>query len=418
MRAEIISIGTELLLGEVVNTNASFIAQSLKEIGISVYNIDTVGDNPQRLYREIENAFDRSDIIITTGGLGPTKDDLTKEVVADFLGLEMILDENEVEKLKTYFKHRKNELNEGNMSQAYFPQGAEILDNPNGTASGCLINKNNKIIIVMPGPPREMKPMMKNFVIPYLSKLSSTYFARKIVNVIGVGESKMEEIVMPIIKEQTNPTVAPYFKEKGLTLRVMSCSHSEDRAKDMLIPVIKKIEDLLGEHIYAYGEDLAIEDVVGKYLIDNDITISIAESCTGGLLSSRLVDISGISKCYKAGYITYSNESKIELVGVRAETLEKYGAVSEETAIEMAIGCAKKSNSRIGISTTGVAGPNGGSQDKPVGLVYIGLYIDGNTYCKKLNFSGDRQRIRRFATNYAFDFLRRTLNIPIYDFSD
>ena len=189
MKAEIISVGTELLLGEVVNTNASDIAKALKEIGISVYNIDTVGDNPKRLYEDIEKAYDRSDIIITTGGLGPTKDDLTKDIVADFLKVDMVLDENEVEKLKNYFKNRKDELNEGNMTQAYFPKGYEILDNPNGTASGCVINKDNKIIIVMPGPPREMKPMLKNYVIPYLSKLSSKYFASKTINVIGIGES-------------------------------------------------------------------------------------------------------------------------------------------------------------------------------------------------------------------------------------
>lgn len=417
MKAEIISIGTELLLGEVVNTNASFIAQCLKEIGISVYNIDTVGDNPKRLYKELERAFKRSDIIITTGGLGPTKDDLTKEVVADFLNLDMVLDEGEIDKLKSYFKHRQSELNEGNISQAYFPKGADILDNPNGTASGCIINKDDKIIIVMPGPPREMKPMMKNLVIPHLSKISSMYFATKIVNVIGIGESKMEEMVMPLIKEQTNPTIAPYFKEKGLTLRVMSSSDNEKDAKLMIDSVVEKIENLLGNNIYAYGEDLAIEDVICKYLIDNNLTLSTAESCTGGMLSSRIVNISGVSKSYKAGYITYSNEAKIKSLNVKRETLEKYGAVSEQTAIEMALGCAKEAETDIAISITGIAGPNGQSDEKPVGLVYTGLYIKGNLYCKKMNFSGDRQRIRRFATNYAFDFLRRTLEIPVYDFS-
>lgn len=414
MKAEIISVGTELLLGEVVNTNASDIAKALKEIGISVYNIDTVGDNPKRLYEDIEKAYDRSDIIITTGGLGPTKDDLTKDIVADFLKVDMVLDENEVEKLKNYFKNRKDELNEGNMTQAYFPKGYEILDNPNGTASGCVINKDNKIIIVMPGPPREMKPMLKNYVIPYLSKLSSKYFASKTINVIGIGESKMEEMIMELIKHQTNPTIAPYFKDKSLTLRVMASDDDKKTAEDMLLPTIDKIKSILNDNIYAYGDDLAIEDVVCKYLMDNNLTVSTVESCTGGMLSSRIINISGISKCFKSGYVTYSNESKIQL-GVSEDTLQKYGAVSEQTAIEMATACAKKSGSDITISTTGVAGPDGGSEEKPVGLVYIGLYINGQTYCKKLNIVGNRQRIRRIATSNALDFVRRTLKMPIYE---
>lgn len=414
MKAEIISVGTELLLGEVVNTNASDIAKALKEIGISVYNIDTVGDNPKRLYEDIEKAYDRSDIIITTGGLGPTKDDLTKDIVADFLKVDMVLDENEVEKLKNYFKNRKDELNEGNMTQAYFPKGYEILDNPNGTASGCVINKDNKIIIVMPGPPREMKPMLKNYVIPYLSKLSSKYFASKTINVIGIGESKMEEMIMELIKHQTNPTIAPYFKDKSLTLRVMASDDDKKTAENMLLPTIEKIKSILNDNIYAYGDDLAIEDVVCKYLMDNNLTVSTVESCTGGMLSSRIINISGISKCFKSGYVTYSNESKIQL-GVSEDTLQKYGAVSEQTAIEMATACAKKSGSNIAISTTGVAGPDGGSEEKPVGLVYIGLYINGQTYCKKLNIVGNRQRIRRIATSNALDFVRRTLKMPIYE---
>ncbi|EHL14830.1 competence/damage-inducible protein CinA domain [Peptoanaerobacter stomatis] len=414
MKAEIISVGTELLLGEVVNTNASDIAKALKEIGISVYNIDTVGDNPKRLYEDIEKAYDRSDIIITTGGLGPTKDDLTKDIVADFLKVDMVLDENEVEKLKNYFKNRKDELNEGNMTQAYFPKGYEILDNPNGTASGCVINKDNKIIIVMPGPPREMKPMLKNYVIPYLSKLSSKYFASKTINVIGIGESKMEEMIMELIKHQTNPTIAPYFKDKSLTLRVMASDDDKKTAENMLLPTIEKIKSILNDNIYAYGDDLAIEDVVCKYLMDNNLTVSTVESCTGGMLSSRIINISGISKCFKSGYVTYSNESKIQL-GVSEDTLQKYGAVSEQTAIEMATACAKKSGSDIAISTTGVAGPDGGSEEKPVGLVYIGLYINGQTYCKKLNIVGNRQRIRRIATSNALDFVRRTLKMPIYE---
>ena len=406
MIAHIISVGTELLLGEVINTNATFIANELKNIGISVYHINTLGDNEGRLIDELKSAYEKSDIIITTGGLGPTKDDLTKETVAKFLNLEMVLFDDEVKKLEQWFKNRSNELNKGNLSQAYFPKGSTIIDNFNGTASGCIINHNKKILIILPGPPREMKPMMTNTVIPYLQSFSSMYFAHKTINVIGIGESKMEEKVLPLINNQSNPTIAPYFKDKGLTLRVMSCASSVEEAENLLPPTISKIKECLSDDLYAIGDDL----------MDNNLSISTAESCTGGMLSSRIINISGISKCFKQGYITYSNESKINVLGVNNTTLEKYGAVSEQTAIEMAKCAAVISNSDIGISTTGIAGPNGGSDEKPVGLVYIGLYIKRISYVKKVNFIGNRQRIRAFATSNALDFLRRTLKIPIYEF--
>ncbi len=416
MVAHIISVGTELLLGEVINTNATFIANELKNIGISVYHINTLGDNEGRLTEELKSAYEKSDIIITTGGLGPTKDDLTKETIGKFLNLEMILIDEEVEKLKNWFKNRMQELNQGNLSQAYFPKGSIIIDNFNGTASGCLIEHNGKIIIILPGPPREMKPMMVNTVIPYLQKLSSKYFAHKTINVIGIGESKMEEKVLPLIDNQSNPTIAPYFKDKGLTLRVMSCATSKEEAESLLPPTISKIKEFLADDLYAIGDDVSVENSVCKYLMDNNLSISTAESCTGGMLASRLINVSGISKCYKQGYITYSNESKIDILGVSRETLEKYGAVSEQTAIEMAKGAALSSNSVIAISTTGVAGPNGGTDEKPVGLVYIGLYVKGNVYVKKVNLRGNRQRIRAFATSHALDFLRRTIKIPVYEF--
>jgi len=416
MVAHIISVGTELLLGEVVNTNATFIANELKNIGISVYHINTLGDNESRLTEELKFAYKYSDIIITTGGLGPTKDDLTKETIAKFLNLDMILIDEEVEKLKIWFKDRMQELNHGNLSQAYFPKGSFIIDNFNGTASGCIIEHKGKIIIILPGPPREMKPMMINTVVPYLQKLSSMYFAHKTINVIGIGESKMEEKVLPLIDNQSNPTIAPYFKDKGLTLRVMSYASSKKEAENLLTPTISKIKEFLSDDFYAIGDDVSIEDSICKYLMDNNLSISTAESCTGGMLSSRIINISGISKSYKQGYITYSNESKINILGVSREILEKYGAVSEQTAMEMAKGAALSSNADIAISTTGVAGPDGGTDEKPVGLVYIGLFIKGNIYVKKVNLRGDRQRVRAFATSHALDFLRRTLKVPVYEF--
>lgn len=418
MKAEIINVGTELLLGETVNTNATFLAKELKLIGISVYHMSTIGDNQQRLKELLTSAFERSEIIITTGGLGPTKDDLTKETVAAALGVDMIFNDGELEKLKKICKHREKDLNEGNLRQAYFPDGAKIINNNNGTASGCIIENGKNIIIVLPGPPREITPMVKETIIPYLEKFSDQKFVSKVINVCGIGESIMEERVMPLIKAQENPTLAPYFKETGLILRAMVSAKDELTAKKMLAPFVKEVEKLLGDNIYAYGEDLTMESVVGRYLMENNLTISTAESCTGGLLSGALINIDGISKVFKTGFTTYTNESKTEFLGVEKALLDKYGAVSKQVAEAMAIGAAKVANTDIALSTTGIAGPTGGTKEKPVGLVYVGLYVKGKTYVKKLNLMGDRQKIRTRAVREALDFLRRTLNVPKYDFDE
>lgn len=418
MKAEIINVGTELLLGETVNTNATFLAKELKLIGISVYHMSTIGDNQHRLKELLTSAFERSEIIITTGGLGPTKDDLTKETVAAALGVDMIFNDGELEKLKKIFKHREKDLNEGNLRQAYFPDGAKIINNNNGTASGCIIENGKNIIIVLPGPPREITPMVKETIIPYLEKFSDQKFVSKVINVCGIGESIMEERVMPLIKAQENPTLAPYFKETGLILRAMASAKDELTAKKMLAPFVKEVEKLLGDNIYAYGEDLTMESVVGRYLMENNLTISTAESCTGGLLSGALINIDGISKVFKTGFTTYTNESKTEFLGVEKALLDKYGAVSKQVAEAMAIGAAKVANTDIALSTTGIAGPTGGTKEKPVGLVYVGLYVKGKTYVKKLNLMGDRQKIRTRAVREALDFLRRTLNVPKYDFDE
>ncbi|TRW28674.1 competence/damage-inducible protein A [Criibacterium bergeronii] len=418
MKAEIINVGTELLLGETVNTNATFLAKELKLIGISVYHMSTIGDNQHRLKELLTSAFERSEIIITTGGLGPTKDDLTKQTVAAALGVDMIFNDGELEKLKKIFKHREKDLNEGNLRQAYFPDGAKIINNNNGTASGCIIENGKNIIIVLPGPPREITPMVKETIIPYLEKFSDQKFVSKVINVCGIGESIMEERVMPLIKAQENPTLAPYFKETGLILRAMASAKDELTAKKMLAPFVKEVEKLLGDNIYAYGEDLTMESVVGRYLMENNLTISTAESCTGGLLSGALINIDGISKVFKTGFTTYTNESKTEFLGVEKALLDKYGAVSKQVAEAMAIGAAKVANTDIALSTTGIAGPTGGTKEKPVGLVYVGLYVKGKTYVKKLNLMGDRQKIRTRAVREALDFLRRTLNVPKYDFDE
>lgn len=408
MNAHIISVGTELLMGEILNTNTKYIAEELNIIGIDVYRQSVVGDNLSRIVSELTRAFEEADIVITTGGLGPTKDDLTKEAAAAFLKREMILDEATLDGLVKFFSKRGIAVNEGNKKQAYFPVGSVIIKNNNGTAPGCLIEFDLKTLIILPGPPREVIPMMEEYVLPYLEKRSDKMFATKVVNIAGIGEGNMEEMILDLVENQSNPTIAPYAKEKGLTLRVTASAPSKEEAEILIEPVLEQIKERLGENIVAIG-DTDLESVVSKMLIDKKLSISVAESCTAGLLAGRLVNYPGISAVFNQGYITYSDEAKIRMLGVRKETLEEYGAVSEQTAAEMARGAAQGSGSDIALSITGIAGPDGGSIEKPVGLVYIGLFIKGETKVKKLDLWGSRQNIRNRSVGEALDFLRREL---------
>lgn len=408
MKAEIISVGTEILLGEIVNTNAQYIAKELASLGIDVYHQSVVGDNPARLKEAYKVAFERSDLVITTGGLGPTKDDLTKEVAAEFLNRELVPDAQSLKTIEEYFTKRGLSVNEGNRKQGYFPEGSIILPNPNGTAPACIIEENNKKLVLLPGPPKEMVPLLENEVMPYLKKYQDKVFAFKVLNICGIGEGHMEEIIMDIVEKQTNPTVAPYAKANGLTLRIAASAATQEEAEKLIIPVEKEIRARLGDNIYGEG-DSALEDVVAQLLIKNKLTIATAESCTGGLLSGRLINYPGISSVFMEGVVTYSNQSKIKLLNVKPETLEKYGAVSEEVAKEMAEGIYKTANTNIGVSVTGIAGPEGGTENKPVGLVYLGICINGATKVKKINLSGNRNRIRHFITTSALDLIRREI---------
>lgn len=409
MKAEILCVGTELLLGDIINTNAQYLSRRLADLGFSVYHQSVVGDNTERLKKEFEEAFSRADLIITTGGLGPTPDDLTKETGAEFFNKKMVLDQNTLDKLNSYFiKSGRGKLEGGNLKQAYFPEGSIILLNNHGTAPGCAIDDNGKILIVLPGPPREMKPMFEDYVVPFLKKYSNGILMSKVLRICGIGEGAVAEQVSDIINSSTNPTVAPYVKEWEVTLRITAKANTEEEASSLIEPIEKAIREKLGENIY--GEDeTSLEEVIGKLLISKKLTISTAESCTGGLIASKLVNYPGISSALIEGSVTYSNEAKINRLKVRKETLEKFGAVSEETAKEMAEGVARTSGTNIGLSTTGIAGPGGGTPEKPVGLVYIGLYINGTAQVKKLELSGNRDMIRRRTTIAALDWLRREL---------
>ncbi len=408
MRAEILAVGTELLLGNIVNTNAQYIAKRLADLGIEVYHQAVIGDNPKRLMDAYTAAFKRADLVITTGGLGPTKDDLTKEVAFDYFGKEAVLHKDILDNIEEYFKKINRNMVESNKKQAYFPMDVLILKNNHGTAPGCIIEEGNKTLIVLPGPPREMKHMFEDYVIPYLTKYQDGILVSRVLRIIGIGESAAAEMIEDIIDKGKNPTIATYAKESEVTIRITAKANTEEEAKKLIVPVEEEIRRRLGIAVYGEGET-QIEEVVGKILVDNKLTISTAESCTGGLLAGKIINYPGISTVFKEGVITYSNEAKIKRLKVKKEILDKFGAVSSQVAAEMAEGIAKASGTDIGISTTGIAGPEGGSDEKPVGLVYIGLYIKGEVKTKELHLAGDRQKVRNTAVIRAIEWLRREL---------
>ncbi|WP_304083708.1 competence/damage-inducible protein A [Peptostreptococcus stomatis] len=418
MNVEIISVGTELLLGDIVNTNAQYISRELAAIGINVYRQMTLGDNIDRLVRSFEIAFERADTIITTGGLGPTGDDITKEAVAKYFGQEMVLDQESwkiIEDMCLRYNVSKDRIPENNIKQAMFPREADIIPNKNGTAPGAVFKKDGKRIIVMPGPPREMKAMFKDAVLPILMDENPDIFLSRYVRFFGIGESGLEIELMDILNSQTNPTVALYAKEGEVLVRVTARAKNE---KDCLSLIDKKIEEIKavsGKYIYMIGDDSIsesqseMERLVGDLLLEKKKTIAVAESCTGGLIASYLVANSGISDSFMEACVTYTNDAKVRRLGVSPQTLDEFGAVSSQTAEEMAMGIAKTAGADIGLSTTGIAGPGGGSEEKPVGLVYIGLYYKGKVTSIKRVFSGDRRKIRERAARTALNEVRQLL---------
>ncbi|MGY0373748.1 competence/damage-inducible protein A [Clostridium sp. JNZ J1-5] len=408
MRAEILAVGTEILLGNIVNTNAQYIANRLAQLGIEVYHQSVVGDNEERLRQAYDLAFERAELVITTGGLGPTKDDLTKEVAFDYFGKRPILHERVLKDIEGFFEKLHMAMGENNKKQAYFPKDAIIMPNNNGTAPGCIIEENNKILAVLPGPPREMKAMFEESLVPYLMKFQDGVLHSKTLRIIGMGESKVAEVIEDIIDGSKNPTVAPYAKDGEVTLRITAKAKNDEEANKLILPVEGEIRSRLGMAVYGEGE-ISIEDVIGKMLVDNKLTIATAESCTGGLLAGTIINYPGISEVFKEGAITYTNESKMKRLKVKKDILDKFGAVSSQTAAEMAEGIAKMAGTDIGISTTGIAGPGGGSEEKPVGLVYVGLYLKGEVKTKEFNLVGDRQRIRVATVNRTLEWLRREL---------
>jgi len=408
MKAEILAIGTEILLGDIVNTNSQYIAKRLADLGILVYHQSVVGDNPERLLEAYRLAFSRVDLVITSGGLGPTKDDLTKEIAFEYFGKQSVVDKASLKIIEKYFEDSGRTMGESNKKQAYFPVDAVILPNNNGTAPGCIIEENKKIIALLPGPPWEMKPMFEEAVVPYLQKFAQGVLVSKVLRVIGVGESTAAEMIEDILDNQTNPTVAPYAKAGEMTFRITAKANTQEEGIRLMKPMEDEIRSRLGSNIYGEGNE-TLESVLGEMLVNKRLTISTAESCTGGMVAATIINYPGISKAFVEGAVTYTNEAKIKRLGVKKETLDKYGAVSSEVAAEMAQGIADTSGTNIGISTTGTAGPDGGSEEKPVGLVYVGLCINGEVKTKRLKFSGNRQNIRERATMQLLDWVRREL---------
>lgn len=407
-KAEILAVGTELLMGQIANTNAQYISARLPDVGIGVYYHSVVGDNHERLREVLDLALSRSDLVITTGGLGPTKDDLTKETIAALFNRRLIPHQESLDRLKAFFKGLKRPMTENNLKQAHMPEGAIVIKNNNGTAPGCILEDREKIVIMLPGPPSEMKAMFEEAVIPFLAERSNSRIISRFLRIFGIGESAMEDAIKDLIENQSNPTIAPYAKEGELALRITARYTEESASGDIIAPVEEEIRKRLGVKVYS-SDNKGLDEVVAEMLLETNTSIAIAESCTGGLISARLTERPGISRVFNRGIISYSNQSKMENLHVKKKTLERYGAVSRETAIEMAKGVRKMSGTNLGLSVTGIAGPDGGSPEKPVGLVYIALDYRESTDCKELKLWGSRNRIRNVTALHAFDMIRRGL---------
>lgn len=408
MVAEILAVGTELLMGQIVNTNAQYLTKRLNDVGVNVYYHSVVGDNPVRLKESLRLALSRADVVITTGGLGPTKDDITKETVAEILGMKLVRHEETYQNIRCFFERVNRKMMDNNSKQADIPDGCTIITNNNGTAPGCLIEKDGKTIILFPGPPKEMIPMFEETIYPYFEKKTGQVIGSRMLKVFGLGESEMEMKILDLIEAQSNPTIAPYVNMGEVVIRVTARSKDHEEAMQMIEPVIEKIKERLGFSLFAFdGETL--EQTVAKLLIDQNISISTVESCTGGMLASKLVNVPGISKIFENGFITYSNQSKIDVLGVAPDTINKYGAVSKETAIEMVKNLVKKTGTRAGVSITGIAGPDGGTPEKPAGSVYIGIFLDGEVESIELKLNGDRERVRHMACLNALNMLRKKI---------
>lgn len=411
MIVEIVCVGTELLLGNIVNTNAAYLAEKCANLGLSMYHQTVVGDNEERMTEAFRTALDRSDLVILCGGLGPTQDDLTKEVAAKVAGKFLYEDAHTRERIQAYMdqlfmKHPERKITPNNWKQALVPEGAIVLDNANGTAPGLIIEVDEKAMILLPGPPNELIPMFENQVAPYLQQKQPEVIYSKMIKICGLGESGVEDKIQDLIKAQTNPTIATYAKTCEVHLRVTARAETEAEASKMIKPVVRELKLRFGNSIYTTDEKKTLEECVVDLLKDQNLTVSTVESCTGGALAARLINVPGASDVLHQGLITYSNKAKRKLVAVKKSTLKLEGAVSAKTAKEMAKGGAENMRSDLCVSVTGLAGPGGGTDEKPVGLVYIGCHYRGKTEVREFHFFGNRSKIREQAVAQGLILLR------------
>lgn len=410
MTAELISVGTEILLGQIVDTNAAFLAQRLADMGIGLYRKVVVGDNAERLAAAIRDALSRVDLVVLGGGLGPTPDDLTRETVADVMGVRLVHDTDSEQRLRAYFAQRDMRLPEMNLKQALAFEGGTVFRNEHGTAPGLGLHKDGKTVVCLPGPPHELKPMVMEQVLPYLDALMETghpVLISRILKFCGIGESLVAERVADLL-EQENPTVAPYAKMGEVHLRLTARARSAHEANAMLDPVDREITARLGDYLLG-RDDETLEGVVLALLRARGWTLGGAESCTGGRVGDYLTSVNGASDVFMGSAVTYSNRAKQDILGVSAQTLATVGAVSEETAREMAAGARRAFHAEAGFGVTGIAGPSGGTEAKPVGTVWIAVETPNGVYTDRRLFRGGRDAIKRFSTQAVLTMLRTAL---------
>ena len=409
--AELIAVGTELLLGNIANTDAQMISQGLSGIGINVFYHTVVGDNPERLRAAVEIAKRRADILITTGGLGPTCDDLTKNVLAAAFGKKLVFDEASAQRIRAYFQklHARRPMTENNLQQAMLPEGCTVLSNDWGTAPGCAFEAEGVRVVMLPGPPRECREMFTHRALPYLQNLADGTILSRSLRIFGMGESAVESLLRDRMNAMTNPTLAPYAKEGECELRITAKAADEEAARALIAPVEERLRARFGPLIY--GADVpSLEAAVFQLLKEKGLTLGCAESCTGGLIAKRMTDLSGVSAVFRGGVVSYATEVKHTVLGVDQALLDEFGAVSEPVARAMAEGARRVLGCDLAVASTGVAGPDPDERGNPVGLVYLALAAPDGTWVRKIQQGLGRERVRHVSASHAFDLTRRYLS--------
>ncbi len=413
-KAEILAVGTEILLGDIVNSDAAEVSRALSSLGIDVCWHSVVGDNPARLREAVEIARTRADILITTGGLGPTYDDLTKETLAACFGLPLVFHPEEAEKIKAYFASIGKEMTENTLRQAWLPEGCTPFFNHNGTAPGCGFTAMGIRVAMLPGPPRELKKMIETGLIPWLEQFGEGVLLSHDIRIFGMGESAVEALLHDRMEALTNPTLAPYAGTGEVRLRVSAKASAEEEAEALAAPVIREVREVLGDLVYAVDEP-SLEAVCLRLLTEKGLTFAAAESCTGGLIAKRITDLPGASAVFLGGVVSYTNTVKARLLGVPSRILEEYGAVSRETALAMAAGVRERTGADLAVSVTGICGPASDERNTPVGTGFVGFAAPDRLVCRPIQMGSDRERGRVVAASHAFDLLRRWLTGTLRD---